>query len=88
MTPGYVAGLAESMNSMKEQAVLVTGGAAGIGRAAALLFANAGARVIVTGHRPEALEKLAHERDNVDFVVADAANLEHAPRTIAIVAER
>ncbi len=84
----YAVGLTESMNSMKEKVVLVTGGAAGVGRATALLFANSGARVIVTGRRPEPLERLAHERDNVDFVVADAASPEDAPRTIATVAER
>lgn len=36
---------------MEDKVVLITGGASGIGRAAALAFANAGAKVVVSGRR-------------------------------------
>jgi NAD(P)-dependent dehydrogenase (short-subunit alcohol dehydrogenase family) len=49
------------------------GGRAGIGRAAALRFAEAGARVVITGRRPEPLKALTEDRDNLDFVLADAS---------------
>ena len=42
------------MQSLLGKVALVTGGASGIGRAAALEFASAGARVVVAGRRAEA----------------------------------
>src|SRR5215469_1879509 len=49
------------MNSLLEGKVaLVTGGGTGIGRASALAYANAGAKVVVSGRREkEALETVA-----------------------------
>ena len=46
---------------MTNQVVLVTGALAGIGRATALAFARAGARVVVSGRRDEAGQALASE---------------------------
>ena len=41
--------------------VVITGASAGIGRAAALRFADEGARLVLTARQPAALESLAHE---------------------------
>jgi NAD(P)-dependent dehydrogenase (short-subunit alcohol dehydrogenase family) len=76
------------MNSWKDKVVIITGGGAGIGRATALLFAEAGAKVVITGRRPEPLKQVTQNQNNVDFVVADAANPEDASRTIATTIER
>src|SRR5690348_11046352 len=76
------------MNSLRDRVVLVTGGGAGIGRAAAIRFAEDGARVVITGRRPEPLKALTEKLDNIDFVVADAANPQDASRTIETVVER
>jgi NAD(P)-dependent dehydrogenase (short-subunit alcohol dehydrogenase family) len=60
---------------MTKPAVLVTGALTGIGRATALAFAQAGARVVVSGRRNEAGHALAAElRDlgaEAEFVRAD-----------------
>jgi len=76
------------MQQMKDKVVLITGGAAGIGRAAALQFAQGGARVVVTGRRAAPLEALAAEHPGIDYIVADAGIAADAARTIATVVER
>jgi NAD(P)-dependent dehydrogenase (short-subunit alcohol dehydrogenase family) len=45
------------MNRFEGKTVLVTGGSSGIGLAAAHAFAAEGARVVITGRDPQALEK-------------------------------
>ena len=40
---------------------IVTGGGSGIGEATAKVFSEAGATVVVTGRRPEPLERVAKE---------------------------
>lgn len=75
------------MGSFRNKVVLVTGGGAGIGRAAALRFAEAGARVVITGRRAEPLKALTQDRDDLDFVLADAAKAEDASRTVSTVIE-
>ena len=76
------------MNSLKDKVVIITGAGAGIGRAAALRLAEAEARVVVTGRRTEPLKTLTEGREHLDFVVADAANPDDAPRLIDTVIER
>jgi len=76
------------MNQLSNKVVLITGGGAGIGRAAALQFANQGARVMVTGRRAEPLKALAAEHAAINFVIADVAKPGDAERTIHAVIER
>lgn len=76
------------MHQFTEQVVLITGAGAGIGQAAALRFAAAGARVVVTGRRDAPLRELAARDARIDYVVADAGEPEDAARTIATVIER
>jgi NAD(P)-dependent dehydrogenase (short-subunit alcohol dehydrogenase family) len=52
------------------QVAIVTGGASGIGRAAALALAGAGWRVVVAGRRQGALEAVCTERPEGMFAVA------------------
>jgi NAD(P)-dependent dehydrogenase (short-subunit alcohol dehydrogenase family) len=58
-----------------QQTVLITGALAGIGRATAIAFAQAGANVVVSGRRPDAGEALAAELRGqgaaAEFVAAD-----------------
>jgi NAD(P)-dependent dehydrogenase (short-subunit alcohol dehydrogenase family) len=70
------------------QVVLITGGGAGIGQAAAKRFAAAGAQVVVTGRREAPLRELAARQDGIDYLVADAGAPEDAARTVAAVIER
>ena len=56
---------------MKDRVVIITGGGTGIGRAAALLFAETGARVLVTGRRAGPLEDTAGVSDRIEPLTAD-----------------
>jgi len=76
------------MHQFSNKVVLITGAGAGIGRAAALQFAQQGARVMVTGRRAEPLKALAAEHPAIDFVVADVAKPGDAEHTIRAVIER
>src|SRR5690606_2035893 len=69
----------------QSKVVLITGGGAGIGRAAAIQFAREGAQVVVSGRRVAPLQALAEDQTGIDFVVADIANPADAVRTVASV---
>lgn len=76
------------MERFDNKVILITGGAAGIGRAAALQFAESGAQVVVTGRREAPLLALAQQHGNITHVLADAGKPEDAARTVAAVIER
>src|ERR1700761_7149128 len=61
--------------SENDRTVLITGALAGIGRATAVAFAEAGANVVVSGRRPDVGRALASELQghggDVQFVAAD-----------------
>lgn len=76
------------MHDFSTQVVLITGAGAGIGRAAALRFAEAGATVVVTGRREAPLRELAARHPGIDWVLADAALPEDAARTVDTVVAR
>ena len=71
------------MSTVSDRIVIVTGGSSGIGRAAARRFAEAGAKVIITGRRAAALEEAAGDHPDISGLVADAASPEDAARTVA-----
>jgi NAD(P)-dependent dehydrogenase (short-subunit alcohol dehydrogenase family) len=77
---------------MSKQVVLITGALTGIGRAAALVFAKKGARLVIAGRRDEAGKTLVKELrafgSEAEFVKADVRKEEdvHAmvDRTVAL----
>jgi NAD(P)-dependent dehydrogenase (short-subunit alcohol dehydrogenase family) len=71
------------MSSLQDKVVIVTGGSSGIGRAAALEFAQRGAKVLITGRRAAALDATSGGRANIVGLVADAADPDDAVRTVA-----
>ncbi|MGJ0223465.1 SDR family NAD(P)-dependent oxidoreductase [Streptococcus pyogenes] len=81
-------GAAGPARQHEPRVVLITGGGAGIGRAAAIRFAREGARVVVTGRRAAPLQALALQEPGIDFVVADSADPDDVARTVASVLER
>ena len=76
------------MEQFNNKVVLITGGAAGIGLAAARQFADAGAHVVITGRREAPLLAPTQQHPHITHLVADAANPEDASRTVATVIER
>lgn len=70
------------MGDLTDKVVVVTGGSSGIGRAAALAFAAAGARVLITGRRRKPLDAVAGEHPNIAGFIADAGVPDDAGHTV------
>lgn len=71
------------MGAFKDKVVIVTGGSSGIGQAAALAFANQGAKVLITARRAALLEAAAANHANITPLAADVASPDDATQTIA-----
>ncbi|HEX2891738.1 SDR family NAD(P)-dependent oxidoreductase [Vineibacter terrae] len=71
------------MSAHRDRVVIVTGGSSGIGRAAALGFAEHGAKVVITARDAARLEEAAGLHTNIVGLVADAASPDDAACTIA-----
>ena len=68
-------------NMQNEKVMIITGGSSGIGRAAALRFANQGDQVLITGRRAGPVEQTVAEHKNIAGIVANTASAEDARRT-------
>ncbi|MGA0597724.1 SDR family NAD(P)-dependent oxidoreductase [Enterovirga sp. CN4-39] len=75
------------MKVLENKTAIVTGGGAGIGLAIARLFAQCGARVLVTGRRQEAIEAAAAAHPAITGFAADAGDPQAAEATVARAVE-
>src|ERR1700752_1164593 len=77
---------------MSSSVILITGALTGIGRAAALSFAKAGHRVVVSGRKPDAGQELVRELRSLgaeaEFVQADVRKEDEVRRLIDRTVER
>jgi len=65
---------------LENKVVLITGGGTGVGKSTAFLFAEEGAKVVITGRREEILQEAADEAKTknlyIDYLVNDVAKEE------------
>jgi NAD(P)-dependent dehydrogenase (short-subunit alcohol dehydrogenase family) len=77
---------------MSAPVVLITGGLTGIGRAAAIAFAKAGNRIVVSGRRPDAGEAVAGKLRalgaEAEFIQADVRKEDDVQRLVDRTVER
>jgi meso-butanediol dehydrogenase / (S,S)-butanediol dehydrogenase / diacetyl reductase len=71
---------------LEDRVAIISGGGTGIGAATARLFASEGAKVVVTGRRPEPLEAVAGEVGG-RAVAGDTADPEHVAEAVAVARE-
>ena len=77
------------MGILNGKTALVTGGNSGIGLAAAKLFADSGAQVIITGRRQEALDAAVADIGNAVFAIrGDVSDLTHHDQVVTEVRQR
>jgi NAD(P)-dependent dehydrogenase (short-subunit alcohol dehydrogenase family) len=74
--------------SFEDRVVVVTGGGSGIGAAAAVRFAEAGAKVVIAGRTEATLVAVAKAHRGIGVVVADLARPAEAARLIGEVRDR
>jgi NAD(P)-dependent dehydrogenase (short-subunit alcohol dehydrogenase family) len=78
-----------AMGAFAGKSILVTGGSAGIGFAAALHFVERGAQVFLTGRRKDELERAGTRLGEQAVVVqGDVANTADLERLFAVIRER
>ena len=83
--------MSDSLFSVQDQVVLVSGGSRGIGKALAAGFAARGAKVIITGRNEETLVSTAQEiavDGNVEPVVCDVAKVESVTNAVEHVHQK
>jgi len=65
---------------LKNKIALITGGGTGIGKATAFLFANQGAKVVITGRRKQSLQEAVDEAKTenleIEYLVSDVSKEE------------
>jgi len=77
------------VDTLKNKVAVITGGASGIGLAAAKLFATQGAQVVVTGRRVEAVQAAVAEIGPAAVgLVGDVAEIAHHDAVAQAVRER
>lgn len=77
------------MGKLDGKVVWITGAGSGIGEAGALALADAGARVVLSGRRVDALEQLARRiGDAAEVEVLDVSDAAAVHRVAAAIAER
>ncbi|MFE6984887.1 SDR family NAD(P)-dependent oxidoreductase [Streptomyces griseus] len=84
--------MADTDGLLRDKTILITGASSGIGAAAAAVFADEGASVVLVARREDRLsaltEKLTVQGAEASYVVADTTRAEDVRRAVAFTVER
>lgn len=70
------------MKKLENKIALITGGSTGLGKATAHLFANEGAKVLITGRHEDTLKVSANQHENISYLKADVTKSSEITKTI------
>jgi len=77
---------------LKDKVALITGGSLGLGKATAILFAEEGARVVITGRTEKTLKETVEEAKKkgleIDYLVSDVSKEEDCKEAVDYVIEK
>lgn len=78
------------MKKLENKVAIVTGGGSGIGAAAAKLFVEQGAKVLIVGRSEEKLRKTMQDvnHEDISYAVADVSKVEDTQRYVRQAVER
>ncbi len=79
------------MKNLKDKVVVITGGSKGIGRETAKLYAQEGAKVIITGRRLEPLQttsRLINQTGTCDYVQGDVTSIDDCMHVVNTVVDK
>lgn len=78
--------------NLQDKVVVITGGSTGIGKATALLFAEQGANVLITGRREEKLKEVKEEAKRqgyeIDYLANDVSSEDDCKEAIDFVVNK
>ncbi len=76
------------MDQLQNKTAVITGGNSGIGYATAADFLAKGAKVLITGRKPEAVQQAAAALGKADSFIADQGKIEDSQKLAAYVRDR
>lgn len=75
--------------SLRNKVAIITGGSKGIGKATAVLFADEGAKVVITGRNEEDLrDTVSKSKGEIEYIISDVSKNEDCKKAVDFTLEK